>query len=95
MTHPSQKPYKTIRAVVECRVPQHVTEKSLVSHLRMILGKWPIQLGFKGDRETLVRPEFKSYSRVRTAEIVAEERFMRARVRNEWGRAIGSNTTEE
>jgi hypothetical protein len=67
-----QKPYKTIRAVVECRVPQHVTEKRLVWHLKEIL-KWKIQLGLPGDLETLVKPQFKSYARVRQAEKIRDK----------------------
>jgi len=59
--------WKTIRAVVECRVPSHITEKSLVNALTRIL-EHPIQLGFKGNKETLVRPKFKAYSRVSAAE---------------------------
>lgn len=61
------KPYKTIRAVVECKVPQHVTEKALVRKLGAVLIH-PVQLGLPGDRGTLVRPLFKAYSRVRAAE---------------------------
>lgn len=59
--------FKTIRAVVECRVPEHITEKALVNALERVL-LYPIQLGFKGNPDTLVKPKFKSYSRVRTAE---------------------------
>lgn len=66
--------YKTIRAVVEVRVPAHITEKTLVWHLKDIL-KWPIQLGLRGDPTTNVRPKFKSYSRVTTAERQKEARF--------------------
>jgi hypothetical protein len=58
---------KTVRAAVECRVPDSVTEKDLVLTLRRIL-LYPIQLGFKGDVNTLAMPKFKSYSRVRTYE---------------------------
>lgn len=59
--------FKTIRAVVECKVPQHITEKSLVQALDRIL-QHPIQLGFSGNKETLVKPKFKSFSRVLAAE---------------------------
>jgi hypothetical protein len=69
-----QKPYKTIRAVVECRVPEGVTEKALVWHLKDVL-KWPLQLGHKGDPATLVKPEFKQFSRVVTALRKKEEGF--------------------
>lgn len=58
-----QQEWKTIRAVVECRVPSHITEKSLVSALGRIL-QHPIQLGFAGNKDTLVKPKFKSFSRV-------------------------------
>lgn len=61
------KKYKTIRAVVECRVPQYVTEKELVWTLKRLL-EWPIQVGHPGNTETLVRPSFKQYSRVRAYE---------------------------
>jgi hypothetical protein len=60
--------FKTIRAVVEARVPDHITEKSLILALTRIL-EHPIQLGFKGNKDTLVKPKFKSYSRVKTAEV--------------------------
>lgn len=59
--------WKTIRAVVECRVPSHITEKSLVLALDRIL-QHPIQLGFAGNKETLVKPKFKQFSRVKAAE---------------------------
>lgn len=68
------KPYKTIRAVVEVRVPQHVTEKALVWKLKEII-KWPIQLGYEGDRSTLVKPQFKQYSRVRAYENRIDQAF--------------------
>lgn len=58
---------KVIRAVVECGVPDHVTEKQLVWALKRIL-KYDIQLGNPGDLSTLVKPDFKSYSRVVAAE---------------------------
>lgn len=58
--------FKTIRAVVECRVPEHITEKALVNALTRVM-KYPIQLGFQGQKDTLVEPKFKSYSRVRDA----------------------------
>lgn len=58
---------KTVRAVVECRVPASVSEKQLVQKLRTIL-IWPIQLGFPGQQETLVEAKIKSYARVRQAE---------------------------
>lgn len=63
--------FKTIRAVVECRVPQHITEKSLVGALKRIM-EHPIQIGVRGDKKTLVKPEFKSYSRVRAADRAKE-----------------------
>jgi hypothetical protein len=69
-----QKAYKTIRAVVECRVPENITEKDLVWHLKDIL-KWPLQLGRKGQHDTLVKPEFKQFNRVVTALRKREEGF--------------------
>ncbi len=62
---------KTVRAVIECRVPDHISEKSLVMALKRILIH-PIQLGYRGDRNTLAKLDFKSYSRVRTAERLKE-----------------------
>jgi hypothetical protein len=56
--------FKVIRAVVECKVPDHITEKALVNALTRILVH-PIQLGFQGQKDTLVTPSFKQYSRVR------------------------------
>lgn len=56
------KERKTIRAIVECVVPANIPEKALVLALGRIL-EHPIQLGFKGNKDTLVRPKFKSYSR--------------------------------
>ena len=67
--------YKTIRAVVEVRVPEHITEKRLVWHLKYIL-KWPLQLGIKGDTATLVRASVKSYGRVRTAEMIRDRELL-------------------
>lgn len=78
------KPYKTIRAVVEMRVPQHITEKRLVWHLKDIL-KWPLQLGLVGDHETLGRAVIKSYSKVSAAEKIKEAKFWAERRRREWG----------
>lgn len=65
--------YKTVRAVVECRVPSNISERKLVTALSRIL-KYPIQLGTPGRRETLFPLTFKSYSRVRTAERLKEKR---------------------
>jgi tRNA U38,U39,U40 pseudouridine synthase TruA len=55
--------YKTVRAVVEVRVPERITEKQLVHKLEELI-KWPIQLGYQRDHETLVKPKFKQFSRV-------------------------------
>lgn len=64
MTHPSQKPYKKIRVVVECMAPDDMTEADLLCKLKEII-KWPIQLSReKGRRDTIVRPKFKRFSRV-------------------------------
>lgn len=54
---------KVVRAVIECGVPDFVTEKRLVWKLRDIF-KYPIQLGDMGDRETLAKPEVKAFSRI-------------------------------
>lgn len=62
-----------VRAVVECVVPDHISERKLVSALSRIL-KYPVQLGTPGDRSTLFPLTFKSYSRVRTAERLKEKR---------------------
>lgn len=60
----SQRPYKTIRAVVECRVPPDITEKDLVWKLKEIL-RWPIQISrVKGRRDSLVKVDVKQFSRV-------------------------------
>lgn len=59
--------YRTVRAVVECRVPSHISERKLVTALSRVL-KYPIQLGVPGNRDTLFPLNFKSYSRVRGAE---------------------------
>jgi hypothetical protein len=69
-----QTRHKIIRAVVECSVPQHVTEKDLVWHLKGVL-KWPLQLGVKGDHTTLVKPQLKEFGRVVTAQRRQEENF--------------------
>lgn len=61
---------RVIRAVVEAGVPDDITEKRLVQKLRDIL-RYPIQLGYPGNRETLRRVEVKSYSRVRAAGVRA------------------------
>lgn len=76
------KPYRTIRAVIECRVPHDVTEKDLVWSLKRIL-PWPIQVGRSGARETLVRPQFKEYGKVRAYERRFEPRGFKA-----WAREI-------
>ena len=71
---PRQKSYRTIRAVVECRVPDNITEKDLVWHLKDVL-KWPLQLGRKSQHDTLVKPEFKQFNRVVSAMRRQEEGF--------------------
>lgn len=78
------KPYRTVRAVIECRVPAYVTEKQLVWHLRDIL-KWPIQLGQKGNHETLVRTQIKEYGKVRAYERRFEPRGFKAWARSMFG----------
>lgn len=62
---------RVIRAVVEVGVPDGITEKHLVLKLRHIL-RYPLQLGYEGDRNTLRLAEVKSYSRVRQAEKIKE-----------------------
>jgi hypothetical protein len=69
-----QTKHRIIRAVIECSVPQHITEKDLVWHLKGIL-KWPLQLGVKGDPTTLVQTEIKQFGRVVTAQRRKEENF--------------------
>lgn len=59
------KKYKTRRVVVEVNVPENITEHDLVWALKRIL-KYPIQLGTAGNLDTLVRPDFKEFSRVYT-----------------------------
>ena len=76
------KPYRTVRVVIECRVPQHITEKQLVWKLKRIL-KWPIQLGHEGDHTTLVRPLIKEYGKVRAYERRFEPRGFKA-----WARSL-------
>jgi hypothetical protein len=75
------KPYKTSRAVVELRVPQDISEKKLVWHLKGML-KWPLQLGNKGDHSTLFRPTIKSFSKVVAAERRREADFLYGRRRS-------------
>lgn len=58
---------RVVRVVVEVGAPDGVTERDLARKLREIL-KWPIQLGRPGDRELLLRPEVKWFSRVAAAE---------------------------
>lgn len=62
---------KVIRAVVEVGAPDSVTEKDLVRKLKQIL-QYPLQLGFPGDRETLLKAEVKSFSRVQAAQQVRD-----------------------
>jgi hypothetical protein len=54
---------KVIRVIVECGVPDEVTEKRLVWKMRSIL-QYPLQLGHPGDQATLVKAEVKAFSRV-------------------------------
>lgn len=79
----TKKSYKTIRAVVEVRVPQNITEKKLVLHLKNIL-EWPLQLGFKGDRKTLFKTSIKSYAKFQQAEDRNRRQAEIKRLKRKW-----------
>ena len=73
LRHSSQRPYKTIRVVCEMRVPEDVTEKSLVWRMKELL-PWPIKLMRRGGKTFRGGLTFKSYSRVRQSEKIKESR---------------------